>query len=378
MPRTQAPPFRPQLWIYLSICEAGRGDVRIDNIFVYMLQSTLMKTQSFRRLRGIIANFRGKKILVIGDLILDEFIWGKVSRISPEAPVPIVWVRNESFMPGGASNVANNINALGGKAYIVGVVGNDERAGILKGELSHRGVNIDGVFSDPERPTVLKTRVIAHQQQVVRIDREKVDSIKMGSLRKITGFVEDVIDDMDGIIVEDYGKGLITPELLGRIVPLAKKKKKIIAVDPKEEHFSYYKGVTLLTPNDGEASRAVGFVIKDKTTLRKAGSELLKKLKANIILITLGENGMMVFERGKSPKKIETIAREVFDVSGAGDTVAASYTLSLISGASAIQAAHVANCAAGIVVGKVGIAVVTEDEVIAKVREEIEKSSSTK
>lgn len=333
-----------------------------------------MKTQSFGKLKGIVSNFKDKKILVIGDLILDEFVWGKVSRISPEAPVPVVWVNNESFMPGGASNVANNINSLGAKSYLVGVVGKDERAGILKGELEHRGVNIDGVFPDSQRPTILKTRVIAHQQQVVRIDREKIDPLKNATLKKIMGFVESILDEMDGVVVEDYGKGLITPRLLDKIIPLAKKKRKIISVDPKEEHFSYYKGVTVLTPNNTEASRAVGFEIKDKQTLKKAGFELLKRLKSRVVLITLGENGMMVFEQGKMPKKIETIAQEVFDVSGAGDTVASSYTLSLISGATPIQAAHIANCAAGIVVGKIGIAVVTQDEVIKRLKDEIEKA----
>ena len=160
-----------------------------------------MKTQSFSKLKSIISNFRDKKILVIGDLILDEFVWGKVSRISPEAPVPVVWVKDESFMPGGASNVANNINSLGGKAYLVGVVGNDNRAGILRGELEHRGVNIDGIVADSQRPTILKTRVIAHQQQVVRIDKEKRDAIKDSSIKKIVNFVESTISEMDGIMV---------------------------------------------------------------------------------------------------------------------------------------------------------------------------------
>jgi len=333
-----------------------------------------VKRQNFGKLKSIISAFAGKKILVIGDLILDEFIWGKVSRISPEAPVPVVWVKNESFMPGGASNVANNISALGGKAYIAGAVGADERAGILKGELEHRGVNVDGVLADSERPTILKTRVIAHQQQVVRIDREKIDPLKKSTVKRLINHIESVINDMDGVIIEDYGKGLIVPELLNAVVPLAKKKKKIIAVDPKEEHFSYYKGVTLLTPNNSEASRAAGFEIKDRTTLKRAGFEILKKLKVPILLITLGEDGMMVFEAGKKPRKIETIAQEVYDVSGAGDTVISSYVLSLISGANPIQAAHIANCAAGIVVGKVGIAVVTRDEVIARIKKEIESS----
>lgn len=333
-----------------------------------------MKTQNFAKLKNIISNFRDKKLLVIGDLILDEFIWGKVSRISPEAPVPVVWVKSESFMPGGACNVANNINALGGKCYIVGVVGSDERAAILKGELEHRGVNTDGIFRDSQRPTTLKTRVIAHQQQVVRIDKERVDPVKENVMRKIFAYLEDTMDEVEGVVIEDYGKGLITPKLLAKLVPLAKKRKKIIAVDPKEEHFSFYKGVTVLTPNNAEASRAVGFEIKDKATLKKAGLALLKKLKAEIVIITLGEDGMMVFEHGKPGKKIDTIAQEVFDVSGAGDTVIGSYTLSLASGANPIQAAHIANCAAGIVVGKVGIAVATQDEIIKRIKEEIEKA----
>ena len=332
-----------------------------------------MRNQNFNTLKRVISSFKDKKILVLGDLILDEFLWGDVSRISPEAPVPVVWVKNESFMPGGASNVANNLSSLGAKAYLVGVVGNDGRAAILKGELEHRGVNTEGIIADSQRPTVLKTRVIAHQQQVVRIDKEKIDPIKDSVAKKIYSFIESIIDEIDAVIIEDYGKGLITPKLLASVIPLAKKKKKIIAVDPKEEHFTYYKGVTLLTPNIHEASRAAGFEIKDKATLKKAGTELLKKFNAQIILITLGEDGMMVFEKGKSAKKIDTVAQEVFDVSGAGDTVVSAYALSLVSGANSIQAAHIANCAAGIVVGKVGIAVVTEDELIKRIKEEIEK-----
>jgi len=332
-----------------------------------------MKSQNFNTLKRVISNFKDKKILVLGDLILDEFIWGDVSRISPEAPVPVVWAKNESFMPGGASNVANNLSSLGAKTYLVGVVGNDERAAILKGELEHKGVNTEGIIADSQRPTILKTRVIAHQQQVVRIDREKTDPIKDSVTRKVTGFIERVIDEIDAIVIEDYGKGLVTPKLLGAVIPLAKKKKKIIAVDPKEEHFAYYKGVTLLTPNVHEAQKAAGFEIQDKATLKKAGSLLLKKFKARVILITLGEDGMMVFEKGKPSKKIDTVAQEVFDVSGAGDTVVSAYTLSLVSGANPIQAAHVANCAAGIVVGKVGIAVVTEPELLKRIKEEIEK-----
>ncbi|NQT22194.1 MAG: D-glycero-beta-D-manno-heptose-7-phosphate kinase, partial [Candidatus Omnitrophica bacterium] len=189
-----------------------------------------MKNQSYTKLKAIISDYKNKNILVIGDLILDEFIWGKVSRISPEAPVPVVWVDNESFMPGGAANVANNITSLGGKAYLTGIVGSDERAGILKGELDHKGIVTDGIVTDTTRPTTLKTRVIAHQQQVVRIDKERTDHIKDRVVNKIINYVKKVISDIDAIVIEDYGKGLITPRLLKPVLALAKRHKKIISV----------------------------------------------------------------------------------------------------------------------------------------------------
>ncbi len=329
-----------------------------------------MNSQSYTRLKSIVSEYKNKKILVIGDLILDEFIWGKVSRISPEAPVPVVWVDNESFMPGGAANVANNISSLGAKVYLVGVVGSDDRAAILRGELEHKGINTDGIITDATRPTTLKTRVIAHQQQVVRIDKERIGPVREKIVNKVVNYLKKSIDEIDAILIEDYGKGLITPKLLKSIIGLAKKYKKTISVDPKEEHFSFYRGVTVITPNYQEASRAVGFKISDKASLKKAGQILLNKFKVKIAIITLGEEGMAVFEKGKPPKRIPTIAQEVYDVSGAGDTVISSLTLSLASGATPMQAAHIANCAAGIVVGKVGISVVGEDELIARIREE--------
>lgn len=330
-----------------------------------------MKRQNFNKLRDIISNFRDKKILVIGDLILDEFIWGKVSRISPEAPVPVVWVDKESFMPGGAANVANNLTSLGAKVYLVGIIGKDDRGAILRGELLHKGINTEGVIVDATRPTILKTRVIAHQQQVVRIDKERIDRIRNKIINKIMAYIESMIKEIDALVIEDYGKGLITPHLLEPIVKLARRNKKIIAVDPKEDHFSYYKGVTVITPNHHEASKATGLKVTDKIFLKKVGHDLMDKLKTQIVLITLGEEGMAVFEKGKLPRKIPTIAQEVYDVSGAGDTVISSFTLSLVSGATPIQAAHIANCAAGIVVGKVGISLVNQDELIKRIKEEI-------
>lgn len=325
-----------------------------------------MASGNLNNLKNVIGNFKSAKVLVVGDLILDEFIWGDVSRISPEAPVPVVWVKRESFMPGGASNVANNLSALGAHTYLTGVIGDDERGAILKGELEQKNIDVSGIVVDESRPTTLKTRVVAHHQQVVRIDKEKVGGLSDCAMDRIISNTKRAIEKVDAVIIEDYGKGVITPKLLKEIVPFAKARKKIISVDPKEEHLRYYNGITLITPNNHEASKAVGFEIKDDATLKRAGQSMLRKFKCKIALITLGENGMAVFEKDKPMKHIPTVAQDVFDVSGAGDTVIASYTLSLASGASPLQAAHISNCAGGIVVGKVGIAVVTPEELISR------------
>jgi len=329
-----------------------------------------MKISDFNRLKNIIGNFKKAKVLVVGDIILDEFIWGDVSRISPEAPVPVVWVKRESVMPGGASNVANNLSSLGAHVYLAGVIGNDKRGAILKSELEGKNIDVSGVVVDPSRPTTLKTRVVAHHQQVVRIDKERIGGLNDDMIKRIINNTKRIIEKIDAVIIEDYGKGVITPRLLKEIVPFAKARKKIISVDPKEENLRYYTGITLITPNNQEASKAVGFEIKDAVTLKKAGRAMLKKFKCKIALITLGENGMAVFEKDKPMKHIPTVAQDVFDVSGAGDTVIASYTLSLASGADPLQAAHISNCAGGIVVGKVGIAVVAPEELIDRINRE--------
>ncbi|MCK5450879.1 MAG: D-glycero-beta-D-manno-heptose-7-phosphate kinase [Candidatus Omnitrophica bacterium] len=333
-----------------------------------------MKRYKYSVLSDIVKKFDKKKVVVIGDLLLDQFIWGEVSRISPEAPVPVVWVKDEGFMPGGACNVASNLTKFGAEVSLVGIVGDDEKAGILKGQLKGTGIKTDGIITDKTRPTVLKTRVIAHHQQVVRIDRERIDHVEGKYFKKIQDYLEENIKSFDGIIIEDYGKGIITPTLLKMVVPLAKKHKKIVAVDPKEDHFSYYKGVSVLTPNHHEAAKAVGFELKNEKSLIRGGEKLLRELRAKVVLITLGENGMMVFEKDKKPHKIPTLAQEVFDVSGAGDTVIAVYTLGIISGASPTLSAHIANCAAGIVVGKVGVAMVERKELLDRLKKEAERS----
>ena len=320
------------------------------------------------KFKKIIARFPKVKVLIVGDLILDEFLWGNVSRISPEAPVPVVHVRSESFMPGGAANVANNIHALGGKAYLAGVVGMDERGSILRQELDKRGVGVEGIVIDGERPTTLKTRVIAHHQQVVRIDKEKIEPLSAGIVDQIIDYIKEMIGQIDAIIIEDYGKGVVTPRLLQEILTLARRHKKIVTVDPKEEHFHYYKGVTAITPNHHEAAQAAGVKVKDVDSITKVGKALLNKLKCEAVLLTLGESGMQLFEKQGRVTHIPTVAQDVFDVSGAGDTVIGTFTLALATGANIQDAAKVSNFAAGIVVGKVGIGVVTQEELLERIR----------
>ncbi|MFH1856221.1 MAG: D-glycero-beta-D-manno-heptose-7-phosphate kinase [Candidatus Omnitrophota bacterium] len=320
------------------------------------------------KINTIISKFNKAKVLVIGDLILDEFIWGEVNRISPEAPVPVVKVKSQSYMPGGAANVANNITAFGGKVYLAGIIGRDVNGGILMEELKKRAVNIEGIIEDTTRPTTLKTRIIAHSQQVVRIDRENSEHIYGHALDRIVNFVKNKIEEVDSVLIEDYGKGVITPIFLKKIIALAKRHKKYITVDPKEDHFSYYKHTTVITPNKYEAYAAAG--IKDDTEegLKKCGSILLKKLKCEAVLVTLGEKGMCLFEDNKDMMHIKTTAQNVYDVSGAGDTVIATLTLALSAGAKMRESAFLANCAAGIVVGKVGTAVCNTEELREKVK----------
>ena len=313
---------------------------------------------------GVLGRFRRSRLLIVGDLMLDEFVWGKVSRISPEAPVPVVWVQRESHMPGGAANVANNVSALGGQVAVIGVVGTDRWGSRLLEELSARKIDTSGVLT-LNRPTTVKTRVIAHHQQVVRVDREQPEPLADGTIERLIAAVAERLAAADAIVIEDYGKGLITRKLLGAVIPLARKQRKLITVDPKEEHFELYHRVTALTPNRAEAGAAMGRELKRDSEVREAGLELLRRLQCDGVLITLGEDGMWLFEPGGRERRIPTVAQEVFDVAGAGDTVIAAFTLALASGASMEQAARIANQAAGIVVGKLGVAVVTPSELRA-------------
>ncbi len=318
-------------------------------------------------LTGFIPRFGRVKLLVVGDLMLDEFVWGRVSRISPEAPVPVVWVQSESVMPGGAANVASNIRALGGSVATVGVIGDDRWGSGLVGELAQRKIDTSGVVKTA-RPTTVKTRVIAHHQQVVRVDREQREPLPPGTIQRLIDMLARRIPAVDGVVIEDYGKGVITRALLEAVIPLARRHRTLITVDPKEEHFDLYQRVTALTPNRMEAGEAVGRELDSDAEVRRAGQEILSRLSCDGLLMTLGEDGMWLFERSGRQVRIPTVAQEVFDVAGAGDTVIATFTLALASGASMEQAARLANVAAGVVVGKLGVATTTPRELLARLR----------
>jgi D-beta-D-heptose 7-phosphate kinase/D-beta-D-heptose 1-phosphate adenosyltransferase len=319
-------------------------------------------------LKGIVRNFRNSRILVIGDLILDRYIWGKVRRISPEAPVPVVEVTDDNFMLGGAANVANNIIALGGQATVAGVAGKDRAGDVLTQLLDEKGIE-SALFEDT-RPTTIKTRVIAHNQQLVRFDKEESKRISEKALENLVTFVQHAAGEHTAVIVSDYKKGVVSRELIRRILKTPKQKRKFLAVDPKVGHFHYYKGVSLITPNLIEASQGSGVEIKDEPSLIKAGKTLMNRLACGAVLITRGEEGMSLFEKDRITH-IPTVARHVYDVTGAGDTVIAAFTLAYASGATLREAAIIANHAAGIVVGEVGTAVVTPE----KLRQSLSKDS---
>ncbi|MCK4738563.1 MAG: D-glycero-beta-D-manno-heptose-7-phosphate kinase [Deltaproteobacteria bacterium] len=338
----------------------------------------MKKLLTAKKARTIINRFKKAKVLVIGDLIMDNFIWGSVKRISPEAPVPVVEVKSETLLLGGSANVAANIDSLGGSSSAVGVVGSDDNGRVLKKMLSKKGIAVGGVIVDSKRPTTVKTRVIAHSQQVVRFDREDKETPRPVVMEKISAFITKSIHSYDVIVISDYAKGLITEELVWLITELAtgsrrSGKPKPVLVDPKVENFDSYGGTTFVTPNNLEASQASGIEIKDSETLQMAGKLLMGSLGSEALLITRGEHGMSLFEEG-SETHIPTVAREVYDVSGAGDTVMGVLALSLASGASYKEAAVLANLAAGIVVGKVGTATVEPKELLLAVQERLKEA----
>lgn len=312
----------------------------------------------------IIRRFSKVRILVLGDIMLDRFIWGGVSRISPEAPVPVVVVEKETFLLGGAANVVNNIHALGGIVSLCGVIGDDEMGQKISEKLDEMGIERGGVRVESGRQTTVKTRIIAHQQQLVRIDRETTQPPRTSTLRSLSHFLEQNIRRFDGVVLSDYGKGLLTRGVIRQTIRLAREARKFVMVDPKVRNFFFYRGATVVTPNTGEASSASRISITDEASLNRAGRILLRKLKCDALVITRGEDGMAIFEPHRKPLLVPTEAKEVYDVTGAGDTVIGTMALALGAGASIRRAAELANHAAGIVVGKVGTATVHQGELI--------------
>lgn len=317
---------------------------------------------SKERLPQVIENLSHHRVLVVGDIMLDHFIWGRVSRISPEAPVPVVEILKETFLLGGAGNVAHNIYCLGGAPIIGGVVGQDGEAEKIAELLKENKLPTNGIIQDPARPSTLKTRIIAHHQQVVRADREKLEKIPTHIEEKLSSFVDSVIDQVEAIIISDYNKGVITSRLMESVLPSAAKKRLLVVVDPKWENFPLYKPISFIAPNLVETERITGITISDEDKLIQAGTWILNRLGCEGVLITRGEKGMTLFQREGSWLPIPTVAKEVYDVTGAGDTVVSSLTLALLAGATMPEAALIANYAAGVVVAKVGTATLTIPE----------------
>ena len=315
------------------------------------------------RLRALLDGFPRARVAILGDLMLDRYVWGEVNRISQEAPVPIVEVRRESARFGAAANVAENVAALGASASLVGVVGDDEAGRELLSLLADSGVDTGGVVTAAERPTTTKLRVIAHSQQVVRADSEVTSDVEGDVEARLLEGISRAVAGCDVLIVSDYGKGVVTAGTLSAAVSEAREQGKKICVDPKESHFASYVGVTAITPNQKEAAAAVGRTIADEETLNGVGWELQKMLSAECVIITRGEEGMSLFMAGGDHVHLPTVAREVYDVTGAGDTVVSALAVALAAGASMVEAAEIANHAAGLVIREVGTASVRPDEI---------------
>jgi len=321
------------------------------------------------RLQAIAAGFSGKRILVIGDLMLDEFIWGKVLRISPEAPVPVVNVVSESYYPGGGANVARNIREFTAGVAMIGLTGADAHGARLLQLLDECGIDTSGVQQDPARATVVKTRVVARNQQVVRIDRERKERVSEEQTAAAMRSIEGAMARVDAVVVADYGKGFLNQRLADSLCEMARRNGKILAVDPHPYTSLCWRGATVIKPNRAEAFLAAGLRPLDSgsrawedATLLEAGRRLLETWETENLIITLGEDGMLVLRSGAAPYHTPAHAKEVFDVSGAGDTAIAVLTLAFCAGATPAEAAELANAASGIAVGKVGTATVTAEE----------------
>jgi D-beta-D-heptose 7-phosphate kinase/D-beta-D-heptose 1-phosphate adenosyltransferase len=330
------------------------------------------------RLQAILQGAAARRFLVIGDLMLDEFVWGKVGRISPEAPVPVVEVTGESFYPGGAANVARNLREFVDHVSVVGLVGKDHGGAQLRALLAEQKIDMSGALEDAAFRTIVKTRIVARHQQVVRVDRERIVTLSAAQLGEVVEAVRRQLPKIDAVIFEDYGKGFLGTELVGQIAGAAQKAGKIVAADPNPRQTIDWRGMTVVKPNRSEAFAAAGIPCTDSerppledAELLRAGEVLLKKWETKYVLITLGEQGMMLFQRDEAPHHIPTKARQVFDVSGAGDTAIALFTLALSCGATAVEAAEIANHGSAVVVGKLGTATATREELVQSFRDDV-------
>jgi len=326
---------------------------------------------SEKRIKDLEKKFIGKKIAVIGDMMLDGYYWGDVKRISPEAPVPVLEVEEEFFRFGGAANVALNISTLGGIPVPVGVIGYDNFGTIFTSLLNDFEIMNDGILIDESRPTTTKTRVIADNQHVVRIDKESKKYVSKAIEKKIYNFVKSKIKEIDGIILQDYNKGVLTKSLITDLIELANRNKKLVTVDPKFENFMSYKNATVFKPNRKEAETKLGVKIKSSEDISTAGKKLMDELKSKYLLLTLGEQGIAIFEKGKPVERMETKARKVADVSGAGDTVISTLTMALAAGADIIEGSYLANYAGGLVCEEVGIVPIERKKLFDTVLKEI-------
>jgi D-beta-D-heptose 7-phosphate kinase/D-beta-D-heptose 1-phosphate adenosyltransferase len=333
------------------------------------------------RLEAILQRAGQQRFLVIGDLMLDEFVWGKVGRISPEAPVPVVEVTSESCYAGGAANVARNLREFTGQVEVVGILGQDASGRQLRDLLKAQNIETSSLVEDADFRTIVKTRIIARQQQVVRVDRERIVSLKPEQIAQAVGAVRRKLPNIDAVIFEDYGKGFLAAELVSQISRDAQAAGKVVAADPNPRHAIDWRGVTVVKPNRSEAFLAAGIPWQDAgddpakdNDLLRVGEALLKKWETKYVLVTLGEQGMMLFQRDESPHHIPTKARQVFDVSGAGDTAIALFTLALCGGANPVEAAEIANHGSAVVVAKLGTATATPAELAASFREDLERA----
>jgi rfaE bifunctional protein kinase chain/domain len=335
------------------------------------------RKSSDKYLAEIIGNFSNCRILILGDLLVDEYIWGSAERISPEAPVPVVNVDHKEIRPGGAANVAMTISALGGNPILAGVVGDDLNGDQFRGMMESRGFSDDGIFTEPSRITPLKTRVIASNQQMLRIDHELASPVSQDVIAKLVDYLNSAMKNCDALLISDYAKGLICTGLLAPVLDSAKGRSILISVDPKPVNMNLYKGVSLVSPNLKETIQASGIKIVDRESLRKAAQILMNKISPKAILVTKGADGLSLFTSDGDEDHLPAMTSQVYDVSGAGDTLIGTLTLAQAAGADLKDATQIANSAASVVVRKPGVATLDKSELLAALENRHEWESDT-